>query len=62
MTISDQTPIAEIMAACPNSIRLLIDHHAGCPGCSMSAFCSLADVCHNHAIDLEPFLARLRPD
>ena len=53
------TPIARIMTGSPLAVRLLLDLHAACPGCSMSAYCTLEDVCKNHEIELDAFLKKL---
>jgi hybrid cluster-associated redox disulfide protein len=56
---SAETPIADIMAACPAATRLLLEHRAACPGCSMSAYCTLQEVCELYGIDMEIFLQKL---
>ena len=54
-----QTLISQAMLEVPRAVRLLMDRHAACPGCSMSAYCTLADVCKNHGLDLGELLALL---
>jgi len=59
--ITAQTPINQVMAYIPHAVRLLMDQHAACPGCSMSAYCTIADICQEYHLDLQKFLTDLTP-
>ena len=56
---SAQTPITQVMDGSPLAVRLLLDKHAACPGCSMAAYCILEDVCKNHNLDLALLILQL---
>ena len=47
------------MDSSPLAVRLLLDKHAACPGCSMAAYCTIEDVCKNHNLDLATLILQL---
>lgn len=45
--------VAELLAAQPSATGLLLELHLDCPGCSMTRFCSLEEVCRQYEMNFD---------
>jgi hybrid cluster-associated redox disulfide protein len=52
--------MADLMAADPRMVTLLLKRGMSCVGCCMAAFDTIADAATEHGIDLADLLAELR--
>lgn len=60
MQIDCQDIVEEVMRHWPQTIRIFLDHHMSCPGCSLSGFETLAEAGRTYGLDQERFLGELR--
>ncbi|RAI42088.1 DUF1858 domain-containing protein [Rhodoplanes roseus] len=60
MTIRSNRLVADVLHDAPATLRVFLDFHMRCVGCPIASFHTVADACHEHAVDLERFLAALQ--
>ena len=58
--ISPAQTMLKILAKYPRAAMILIKNHMNCPGCGMSAFCTLRDACISHKVPVELILAEMQ--
>lgn len=58
--LTPEMSMADLMAADPRMVTLLLKRGMSCVGCCMAAFDTIADAATVHGIDLADLLAELR--
>ena len=58
--LSSRMLVADLLAAYPRVATLFVELRLDCIGCSMSRFCTLADLCRDYEMELEALLAAIR--
>jgi len=53
-------PLADLMAAWPETIPVFVRHRMHCIGCPISPFHTIVDVCAEYHVSEDEFLAELR--
>lgn len=57
--ISADTPVQDMIARYPETIRVLVARRLHCAGCYISPFHTLTDTAREYALAVEPLLAEL---
>jgi hybrid cluster-associated redox disulfide protein len=60
LTLSHDTPVPEAMSSAPSIPGIFNSHRTHCVGCSLSRFCTLADVARIYGLSVDALLAELR--
>lgn len=56
----EDTTVDEVLRKWPETIPVFVRSQAACVGCSMTTFCTLADVARLYNLNLDTLLAQLR--
>lgn len=58
--LQEDSIVDEIMRSFPATIRVFLDFHMNCVGCSIAPFHTIRDSCRAHHIETEAFMTALQ--
>jgi hybrid cluster-associated redox disulfide protein len=58
--LHEDSVVDEIMRTFPTTIRVFLDFHMNCVGCSIAPFHTIRDSCRAHDIETEAFMTALQ--
>jgi len=59
-SVQADSVVDDVMRTWPSTIRVFLDFHMNCVGCSIGPFHTVRDSCQAHGIDVERFLTALQ--
>ncbi|MCX6081969.1 MAG: hypothetical protein NTW32_20775 [Chloroflexi bacterium] len=59
-TITPAATVAEILAYSPQIVRLFVEKHIDCAGCSMAPFCTVEEICKSYNLVVRDFIDEIQ--